>query len=339
MNKSFGKQALYGWLAVIFGITCNGLAQDSATLAPDSAVLVQDSGVIVRPEASGCSGNATCPDQQIAIPDVGAPPLGAGQVAVVSGGGMAFKVEGKAEAVKNQPYQAQAVTQIKQTLADGSHISQTTTATVARDSEGRTIRIQNLSTIGPWKSSSDSSQGSAPTLTTIFDPVANTHTDYTSDSKVAHVLSIPSPPPGETMRGAVRGGFAVFSAGPGNGGMGPTTFAVQGHADSPQATNNADVKTESLGSKTIEAIPATGTKVTNTIPAGTIGNDKDLVITRETWYSPDLKLVLQSSQTDPRFGETTYTLTNIQRSEPDPSLFQVPAGYTVDKLPVPVQMR
>ena len=73
--------------------------------------------------------------------------------------------------------------------------------------------------------------------------------------------------------------------------------------------------------------------------AGTIGNDKDLVITRETWYSSDFKLVIQSTQTDPRFGETTYTLTNIQQSEPDPTLFRIPAGYEVDKVPVIEQQR
>jgi hypothetical protein len=61
------------------------------------------------------------------------------------------------------------------------------------------------------------------------------------------------------------------------------------------------------------------------------------VITRETWYSPDLKLVIESTQTDPRFGETTYTLTNIQRNDPDPSLFQVPAGYKVERVPVAVR--
>jgi hypothetical protein len=71
------------------------------------------------------------------------------------------------------------------------------------------------------------------------------------------------------------------------------------------------LKAESLGTKSIEGISVTGTRDTRAIPAGTIGNDKDLVITRETWYSPDLKLVIQSTQTDPRFGETTYSLTNI----------------------------
>jgi hypothetical protein len=33
--------------------------------------------------------------------------------------------------------------------------------------------------------------------------------------------------------------------------------------------------------------------------------------------------------TDPRVGETVYRLTNIQRSEPDQSLFQIPVDYSV----------
>jgi hypothetical protein len=262
---------------------------------------------------------------------------------------MAFALQENADVVKNQPYQAQAVTEVKQTLADGSHISQTNTATMARDSDGRTVRIQKLSTMGPWKSASDSSQSNAPTLTTIFDPVAQTHTDYISDSKVAHVLPIPKPPAGVTagqvsgfamMVGPSPGAAVMDGPGPGAAGGGSMAFAVQRHADSGKPGIGPEIKTEPLGNKTIEDIPVTGTRTANTIPAGTIGNDQDLVITRETWYSPDLKLVIQSIQTDPRFGQTAYTLTNIQRSEPDPTLFQIPAGYTVDKIdkfPVVVQ--
>ena len=36
-----------------------------------------------------------------------------------------------------------------------------------------------------------------------------------------------------------------------------------------------------------------------------------------------------SKQTDPRFGETVYRLTNVSRSEPSPSMFSVPADYKV----------
>jgi hypothetical protein len=36
-----------------------------------------------------------------------------------------------------------------------------------------------------------------------------------------------------------------------------------------------------------------------------------------------------TKHSDPRTGDNTYRLTNINRAEPDPSLFQVPPDYTV----------
>jgi hypothetical protein len=36
-----------------------------------------------------------------------------------------------------------------------------------------------------------------------------------------------------------------------------------------------------------------------------------------------------SRQADPRFGETTYRLTNVLRSEPAADLFEVPPDFTV----------
>jgi hypothetical protein len=262
-----------------------------------------------------------------------APMAGAQMGVVVSGEGFGLQ-EPAGQLVKDQPYRAQAVTQMKQTLADGSHIAQTTTATVARDSEGKTVRIQKLSQVGPWRSAADP-EASGPTLTTIFDPVTNTHTDYTSDSKVAHVMTFPQgpplPPPGATTISGSS--FAVTTAGPG----GPTAnvmYSVQSHAMSPDPGVDKNSKTDQLGTKTIDGIDATGTRTTTTIPAGAIGNDKDIVITHETWYSAELKLVVLSTQDDPRFGETTYSLTNVDRSEPDASLFQVPAGYKVEKAPM-----
>jgi hypothetical protein len=260
----------------------------------------------------------------------GTPLIGPGQVTIVSA------------VVKNEPYQAQAVTEMKQTLADGSHIVQTTTATVARDSDGRTVRVQKLSTMGPWKSA-DSSPGNSQMLTTIFDPIAQEHIDYTSDSKIAHVFLMPSVPPGTVVR--AEGGFSVSAPSPVGGmekglivsGAAPVGDVVQGFAlqdrtFSAPLSKGEQPKTESLGTKTMEGVQVTGTRTTSTIPAGTIGNDRDLNILRETWYSSELKLVIQSTQSDPRFGETTYTLKNIQQGSPDVTLFQVPANYTIDKI-------
>jgi hypothetical protein len=101
--------------------------------------------------------------------------------------------------LKNEPYQAQATTETKQTLADGSHTDLTTTTMVARDSEGRTVQTQTLS--------------NGKKFSTIFDPIAKTHADFTSDTKVAHVMTLPSTmPSGATV--AIASGFAGSTAGP-----------------------------------------------------------------------------------------------------------------------------
>ncbi|HEX3435385.1 MAG TPA: hypothetical protein VHT24_01350 [Pseudacidobacterium sp.] len=276
-----------------------------------------------------CANGTGCADQQVAVSTLGVSPLGPAQVGVIATGRVGFGLQEQVEVVKGQPYQAQAVTEMKQTLGDGSHIVQTNTATVARDSEGRTVRVQKLSAIGPWKSAAESSQESRPVLTSILDPVAKTHIDYMSDMKVAHVITMPPLPPGGSGAATMVSGFAMSTEVPTKAGMN-VMYSVQDHADSSDADNT---KTESLGTKSIEGVLVTGTRSTNTIPAGAIGNDKDIVVTRETWYSPDLKVVVQSVQNDPRFGQSTYTLTNIQRDEPDQTMFQVPAGYKIDKEP------
>jgi outer membrane protein assembly factor BamA len=49
----------------------------------------------------------------------------------------------------------------------------------------------------------------------------------------------------------------------------------------------------------------------------------------ERWFSPFLNLLVKSVSSDPRFGMTTYELTNISLALPDLSLFRVPADYKV----------
>jgi len=90
-----------------------------------------------------------------------------------------------------------------------------------------------------------------------------------------------------------------------------------------------DTRTEELGEQNIEGVSAKGTRTITTIPAGAIGNERPIETVYERWYSDELQMVVYSKHSDPRFGEQTYRLTNINRSEPDPSLFQVPQGYKV----------
>jgi hypothetical protein len=98
------------------------------------------------------------------------------------------------------------------------------------------------------------------------------------------------------------------------------------------ARHGNDAVTESLGTQTINGVVAEGTRITRTIPAGKVGNAKPVVSVTERWYSSDLQMVVMSKHTDPMMGVSTYTLTNIQRAEPDSSLFAVPQGYTVQEV-------
>jgi hypothetical protein len=76
-------------------------------------------------------------------------------------------------------------------------------------------------------------------------------------------------------------------------------------------------------------VTAQGTRITRTIPAGQVGNQAPIVNVVERWYSPDLQTEVMRKQINPQFGETTFQLTNIVRSEPDASLFQVPPNYAI----------
>lgn len=234
--------------------------------------------------------------------------------------GVAIGLRENLEVVKGEPYEAQAVTETKRTLADGSHITQSSTATVARDNDGRTVRSQTF--------------GNSPTVTTIYDPVARTRTDYASDSRVANVLTLPAQ--GSLPSGVAIAQVARFSGSVvGPAGSGGDVFFMQGQLVASQMSNKANSATESLGTKTIEGIDVVGTRTTTTIPAGAMGNDEELTITHETWYSPELKLDVLSTQNDPRFGQMTYSLTNIQRNEPEAALFQVPADYKIENIAMP----
>jgi len=197
--------------------------------------------------------------------------------------------------VTGAPYSAQAVTEHTQTLPDGNSIHTTFTATVYRDSQGRTRREQEIGAIGPW-----AAQGGPHKVITISDPVAGFTETLNPDTQVARQM------PFRARAGAWRG------------------------AEAPrQKPENPNVKTESLGTQVIGGVTAQGTRITRTIPTGQVGNQAPIVITIERWYSPELQTDVMRKEVNPQFGETSFQLTNIVRAEPDPSLFLVPSNYTI----------
>ncbi|WP_263419504.1 hypothetical protein [Terriglobus albidus] len=264
------------------------------------------------------------------------------EVGIVSVGGP-MSIQGHAEVVTGRPYTAQAVTELKQTLSNGAHITQKSEASVGRDSKGRTFRVQTMNSIGPWTSTGEPTSGgtqneTAPTLTTIFDPVSKTHIDYTDNPKRAHVIPL-GDFGGPVLTASVAGGSpnVAFVAGePAGGAVG---FATQTRVLAAPGTPAKEPEAEQLGERQIEGFKAVGKRTRVVIPANSIGNDSPIEITHETWYSPELKLILESTQNDPRFGETKYALVKISAKEPSEKLFQVPAGYTVEEVPEPPPLR
>ena len=269
-----------------------------------------------------------------------------------------FNFEGKI--VKGAPYSAEAVTQTIQTLSDGNRIVNKITSQVYRDSEGRTRREQTLKGFGMLGNVGDP-------LQTVFinDPVAGVTYSLDSRTHTAHKSapfkfewtkpgSPTAPPleegqrfefkvvgPGGAAAGGAGGGIMTAPLPPGApmppaglpGGENVTVSSagVVGGATYVFRRNGTDANEvkEDLGEQLVEGIKAQGTRSTVTIPAGEIGNDRPIEIVSERWYSPELQTVVMTRHNDPRTGETTYKLTNINRSEPAKTLFEVPADYTV----------
>jgi hypothetical protein len=89
-----------------------------------------------------------------------------------------------------------------------------------------------------------------------------------------------------------------------------------------------DVRDEPLGRRTIAGIDTIGRRVTLTVPPGALGNDAPYQLVDERWESPELRLLVAAQMKDSRTGTVDYELSNISRSEPAASLFDVPADYT-----------
>jgi hypothetical protein len=210
--------------------------------------------------------------------------------------------------VKGAPYSAKASSETTQTLADGTTIHRTTQSALFRDSQGRSRREVTLSGFGPLAAS-----GNTRTLVTIADPVAGAHYMVDDERKVVHKMSF-----------RTHGGNA-------SGAMAAGVFPDKMKARKQKEEASGALKKESLGTQTINGVSADGTRLTRTIAAGEIGNDRAIQVVSERWYSPELQIVVKSVRSDPRFGTTTYTVTNLQKTEPDASLFTIPADYAVKK--------
>jgi len=200
--------------------------------------------------------------------------------------------------LRGAPYSAEQVTEVLQTLADGTHINQfRPPVKMYRDSLGRT-RSERLINEG------DPRPQDVPVVVEINDVVAGYRYVMDPVNQVAHRSAIP----------------------PQHSGAAPSVNRAPQAAD---GLPRPQLGRESLGSQVIEGLVCTGEMTTTTYPVGFMGNDRPIISTRETWVSRDLRIIVLAKGKDPRMGQDTMQLKNISQEEPDASLFQPPRGYKV----------
>jgi hypothetical protein len=250
-------------------------------------------------------------------------------------------------AVTGMPYSGEAVTESIQVLADGNRIVKRTTAKVYRDGMGRTRR----ETIGPDGDVTTVMINNPKTGTSFaFDPGTNTAHKTTfvtvldksaGSTGGSHYTISDDEGPGTKAHARIVTGVSVdkqklehqaqlkhtqehattiestVTTG------GPVTVVSHSAFSGPPPTK------EDLGIQSVEGVPAKGTRTKPTSPAGAIGDEQPITIVSEEWYSTDLQALVMTKHSDPRSGETTYRLTNLVRSEPDASLFELPAKHTI----------
>lgn len=234
------------------------------------------------------------------------PPAGRGRFGLAGPRFLGAEAGVPRRVVTGAPFSGDLVTESTEVLADGNRIHQSSTAHLVRDSAGRIRREESLAGLGALASG-----GGAQRVIFIRDPVAGASYALDPVRKTANKSAWAGRNPAARRFGA----------------------ATEAWRESRAAGRNQSVKTETLGTEIIEGLPAQGTRTTVTIPAGAIGNEAPIQVVTERWYSVDLQMAVLIKRTDPRSGETVTRLTNVNRSEPSPTLFQVPPDYKVIERP------
>ncbi len=206
--------------------------------------------------------------------------------------------------IKGAPFSGEFLIESKGTLRDGTVIDLKRPMVQYRDSEGRTRREFEGNIV-------------------IVDPVA--HVNYNLNTKT--MTGTTGPRMMSTDFEAIQQAQRLvdeqrleqrLAAAAANGG--------------PYVTFGTQATTESLGTKVMQGLTVEGTRTTMKVRfGGTATEDAPIIkVVQERWYSPELQVDVMFTSDDPRQSTVTVTrYTRIQRGEPDPALFRLPAGYNV----------
>jgi hypothetical protein len=258
--------------------------------------------------------------------------------------------------VEKAPYSAEAITELQHKLADGNQIATKTSTMIYRDSAGRTREDQR-----------DKNGETATSV--IYDPTAGTITFLDAKEKTARKSSIQFDVKINQRDASSKNTFEVVvndqdkvqkniiirTVGRVDAeSKNKSDMVIQNDlamanfirsADNKMggttSINNSFVSTftdakwaqkrmiKNLGGRDFEGVRAEGSLSSYEIPAGEIGNTQAIIVSDETWTSPELQITVYSKHSDPRSGDRIYRLANVKRQEIPTNQFVVPADYKV----------
>ena len=195
--------------------------------------------------------------------------------------------------IPNAPFSANVSTQWTRQTSDGATVVVKNRRMVARDSQGHVFEERRRFV------PADSNSPSLLFQTDYVDPARRTRTLCFPANEICDVYNFFTPPSEASLPvGPLPDGKRYLSR-------------------------------ENLGSDTIEGLETIGTRETISTSPGAVGNDREVVSTKEFWYSPRLGVNLVVKRFDPLQGTQVFTVSNINLSEPDARLFAVPAQFKV----------
>ena len=202
--------------------------------------------------------------------------------------------------VPGAPFTAKVDIVSTQVLPNGTSVTRTTLNRIARDSRGRIYNERRDLVPASYL-------GLPPLLSGhIYDPATRLSIFTTPATRLAHEMVLPE--------------RRVPASNP----------------NQPRST--PDIPDQDLGTQYVGAVAMKGIRKTRVIQPAHSETGKALTISDEYWYSPDLSIYMLIKHEDPRSGTQLVAVTEVERHEPDPAIFLVPAGYkTVDETPPPIE--
>jgi hypothetical protein len=243
-----------------------------------------------------------------------------------------LKMPLEAKTTTGAPYSAETVNDRTQVLSDGNRIVQHSTGRVYRDSEGRTRREEDRPSGQPGISITDPVAGVSwsldPETRTAWKTAAFAGTVIMNNLDQAKLeaakVKVAKQLESELQARRERERANTIGAG------GPVVTIESGGGGLDVRRPKKELRNaEALPTKMLEGVRVEGKRVTTTLAAGAIGNERPIVSSTEEWTSPDLQVLVSSERKDPREGDSSYRLVNIILGEPPASMFQVPTDYTI----------